>query len=193
MKKLLCFIWVLFGGLAMGAQSVLHAQTADEGLAAITAELPGDSLRLSADAYSFIDFGGFLLDPSLLRTPQLPEITSEYLLGPAVARDYTAIFQIDPRWTYGREQISSGFSMLSVWNLGSHSLAPLHTATFRIGDNARLSLYGQYNADGRRVPNPSALPWERNDFVGGLELKANKNFKIRIDVRRYSHNPYSPF
>ncbi len=36
----------------------------------------------------------------------------------------------------------------------------------------RINTYGEYNADGYRVPNRSALPWERNAFKGafGIEI-----------------------
>ena len=48
------------------------------------------------------------------------------------------------------------------------------------------------NADGYKVPDRSALPWEKNTFKGAFELKsANGAFGIRIEVQQ-GKNPYYP-
>ena len=55
----------------------------------------------------------------------------------------------------------------------------------------RINTYGDYNKDGWRVPNRSAMPWERNNFRGAFELKsANGNFGIRIEVQQGRNTPY---
>ncbi len=55
----------------------------------------------------------------------------------------------------------------------------------------RINTYGDYNKDGWRVPNRSAMPWERNNFRGAFELKsANGNFGIRIEVQQGRNVPY---
>ena len=172
MKRFVCIISFLVTLLTVSAQS----------------EVPSDSVRFSPDSY--ISFGDFLLDPGLLRTPKLPEITQEFILGPDVRKNYNIFFQLDPRWTFSTGSIPNGFS--SMYPYGFYTgTTQFQTATFRLSDNTRLTLYGQYNADGWRMPNRSALPWERNNFMGGMELKVNKNFGIRIDVRT-GHNPYFP-
>lgn len=66
----------------------------------------------------------------------------------------------------------------------------LQAATFK-PNNMRLSTYGQYTWDGKRIPRPSVLPWEKNNFMGGMELKVNKNFGIRIEVQQ-GRNPVYP-
>ena len=44
---------------------------------------------------------------------------------------------------------------------------------------------------GNKVRNPSALPWERNNFNGAFEVKSeNGNFGIRIEVQRGRNNPF---
>lgn len=165
MKRVVCIISFLVTLLTVSAQS----------------EMPSDSVRFSPDNH--ISFGDFLLDANLLRTSKLPEITQEFILGPDVRKNYNIFFQLDPRWTFGSESISTGFS--TMYSYGFYSgTTQFQTATFRLNDNTRLTLYGQYNADGWRMPNRSALPWERNNFMGGMELKFNNNFSVRIDVKR---------
>lgn len=64
--------------------------------------------------------------------------------------------------------------------------------SFKLKNGMRINTYGEYNADGYRVPNRSALPWERNAFKGAFELKsANGSFGIRIEVQQ-GRNPYYP-
>ena len=55
----------------------------------------------------------------------------------------------------------------------------------------RLNTYGDYNSQGYRMPNRSALPWERNNFRGAFELKsANGNFGIRVEVQQGRSQPF---
>lgn len=54
-----------------------------------------------------------------------------------------------------------------------------------------ITTYGEYDADGNKVRNPSALPWEKNNFNGAFEMKSeNGNFGIRIEVQRGRTTPY---
>ena len=49
----------------------------------------------------------------------------------------------------------------------------------------RINTYGEYDKDGWKVPNRSALPWEKNNFKGAFEMKsANGAFGIRIEVQQ---------
>ncbi|MDL2212667.1 occludin [Bacteroides sp. OttesenSCG-928-D19] len=149
-------------------------------------EMPGDTISLSINN-NHVQFGEYLIDMNLLKTPQLPQITQEYLLGPDVRKNYNALFQPDPRWTYSQGNLSRGFYSHPY---GSYpGTGQLQMASYRLNSNMRLNLYGQYNADGWKVPNRSALPWERDNFMGGMELKINNNFGIRVDVRT-TRNPY---
>ncbi|MBD4337957.1 hypothetical protein GUH15_18220, partial [Xanthomonas citri pv. citri] len=55
----------------------------------------------------------------------------------------------------------------------------------------KITTYGEYDADGNKVRNPSALPWEKNNFNGAFEMKSeNGNFGIRIEVQRGRTTPY---
>ena len=62
---------------------------------------------------------------------------------------------------------------------------------FTLKNGMRIHTYGEYDKDGWKVPNPSALPWEKNNFKGAFELKsANGAFGIRIEVQQGRHVPY---
>ena len=63
--------------------------------------------------------------------------------------------------------------------------------SFTLKNGMRIHTYGEYDKDGWKVPNPSALPWEKNNFKGAFELKsANGAFGIRIEVQQGRHVPY---
>ena len=40
------------------------------------------------------------------------------------------------------------------------------------------------------VYNPSALPWERNNFKGAFELKSENGFGLRIEVQQGKDRPF---
>ena len=66
-----------------------------------------------------------------------------------------------------------------------------HILTVSTGHISKKTPYGEYDKDGWKVPNPSALPWEKNNFKGAFELKsANGAFGIRIEVQQGRHVPY---
>ena len=49
----------------------------------------------------------------------------------------------------------------------------------------------EYDADGNKVYNPSALPWQRNNFNAAFEMRsANGNFGIKVEVHGGRNNPY---
>ena len=65
------------------------------------------------------------------------------------------------------------------------------SSSYRLKNGMRLNTYGEYNAEGRKVMNPAALPWERNNFNAAFEMKsANGNFGIRVEVQRGRNTPY---
>ena len=64
-------------------------------------------------------------------------------------------------------------------------------ASYKLNNGMRINLYGEYDADGRKVYNPSAMPWERNNFNAAFEMKsANGNFGIKVEVHGGRNNPY---
>lgn len=160
-------------------------------------ELPADSVR-SMNMPATKEFDGFLLDMNLMKmsAPQMPKLALDI---PDASKDYSFLFRLDPNVTY-----SQGYS--HIFNLGSSSLysmnpfglsgfgaspSNLQMGSFRLKNGMRINTYGEYDKDGWKVPNPSALPWEKNNFRGAFELKsANGSFGIRIEVQQGRNVPY---
>lgn len=161
------------------------------GIISAQSEIPADSIKINTGG-NYAQFGEFIIDMDLLKTPQLPKITHEFVFGPTLSKDYNSIFQPDLKWTV--TQGSLPYRTYSVFNpIGFNSgNEQLQISTFTFKNNTRFTLYGQYNADGYKVPDRSAFPWDKNKFVGGMEVKFNNGFGIRLDVRR-ERNPYFPY
>lgn len=63
--------------------------------------------------------------------------------------------------------------------------------TYKLNNGVHINLYGDYNADGHKVYNPSALPWERNNFNAAFEMKSSSgNFGIKVEVHGGRNNLY---
>ena len=158
----------------------LHAQT--------------EGVEISFDGSSRKDFGGFILDmgtmlnaESLTVTPMLPS------LGYLAPMDGTATFQVNPdafrispNVTYmgGTGITASRTGILSLLYNGMGSgMVNWQGKSYRLGSGARINLYGEYDADGHKVHNPSALPWQKKDFNAAFEFKsANGNFGVKLEV-----------
>ena len=57
--------------------------------------------------------------------------------------------------------------------------------TFKLKNGWKINTYGDYDKDGWKVPNRSAMPWEKNNFRGAFELKSSMViFGIRIGFSR---------
>lgn len=118
---------------------------------------------------------------------------------PDASKDYSRIFQLNPNVTYSqglsnifslsnsRYFSSNPFGLTGFWG----STDNLQMGSFTLKNGMRIHTYGEYDKDGWKVPNPSALPWEKNNFKGAFELKsANGSFGIRIEVQQGRHVPY---
>lgn len=150
-------------------------------------------LRQDSINYDFADdvrsYGDFLLDMDLLMIKPL-ETPKSNLLHIEKTKDYNALFSIAPdaMYTQGTATFSPSFYGLSS---GTGNLHHMQMGTFRLKNGWRLNTYGDYNAQGYRVTNPSALPWERNNFRGAFELKsANGNFGIKVEVQQGRRSPF---
>ena len=76
------------------------------------------------------------------------------------------------------------------WGLSS-SPQFMQMGTFKLKNGWKINTYGDYDKDGWKVPNRSAMPWEKNNFRGAFELKsANGNFGIRIEVQQGRNGLY---
>lgn len=193
MKRVGLFIIALLAGITS-----LYAQD----------EVQGDSIRsraLSGDASSggmllpeTKSYDGFLLDMSLLKreAPRLPEFTLEI---PDASKDYSRMFRLNPDVSYS-QGLSNVFSLTNstVYSMNPFGLTGfwsspenLQMGSFKLKNGMRINTYGEYDKDGWKVPNRSALPWEKNNFKGAFEMKsANGAFGIRIEVQHGNHMPY---
>lgn len=167
MKKLLFILVLLTGFAGLSAQN----------------EVTPNGIH-TPPAYNVKAFGDFLLDMNLLIPPKVPSFSTN-LLGPDATKDYSLLFQLPQQMLLSKTYVYNSYHPFGTT---SHYL---QSATFQLNDNVRLTTYGQYTPDGKRIPNPSALPWEKNNFMGGMELKFNKNFGIQIEVRQ-GRNPMYP-
>ncbi len=155
--------------------------------------------RFFSDETQNID--GFLIDMnSLIGTPA-PDLENYKLVIPDASKDYSRIFRLNPDIIY-----TSGLSdMFSLPGSSYYSRNPfgwtgfgfgnttdnLQMGSFRLKNGWRVNTYGEYDKDGYRVPNPSALPWQKNNFKGAFELKSQDGkFGIRIEVQRGRENPF---
>lgn len=162
------------------------------GFVSAQSEIPSDSIR-RAPTSNVKEFGGFLLDMGLMNVapPQLPKFSLEI---PDASKDYSRMFHFNTDAIYSQgfsNAFSPSFSDFGYgWGLSS-SPQFMQMGTFKLKNGMRINTYGDYDKDGWRVPNRSAMPWERNNFRGAFELKsANGNFGIRIEVQQGRHGLY---
>ena len=158
----------------------LHAQT--------------EGIQISFDGPSRKDYGGFILDmgsmlnaESLTVPFSLPSLSllapmenaSPYQFNPEVVR-------INPNITY-----TSGLSTSPLYTSGFPVLYPgmgsgmvnWQGKSYKLNNGARINLYGEYDADGNKVHNPSAMPWQKKDFNAAFEFKsASGNFGVKLEV-----------
>ena len=157
-------------------------------------EVPSDSIR-RAPSSNIKEFGGFLLDMGLMNVapPKLPKFSLDV---PDVSKDYNQIFRLNTDATYTQgftDAFSSPFSGFGYgygWGLSS-SPQFMQMGTFKLKNGWKINTYGDYDKDGWKVPNRSAMPWEKNNFRGAFELKSsNGNFGIRIEVQQGRNGLY---
>lgn len=150
-------------------------------------EAGADSLRTHFSPDAVKEFDGFLLDMDLLRTARpvapLPGKVELY----DASKDYGSLFRLSPNATYSQGSFPAYGA--NAWGWGTSPT--WQTGTFRLGNGMRIQTYGQYNREGHRVIDPSALPWQRQNFHGAFELKsANGHFGIRLEVKQGRQTPY---
>lgn len=128
------------------------------------------------------NFDGFLLDMGamLQAPPQLISPSLTYQPYHWVSNEYEwSRLHFNPNVTYGK--YTSNFNS----SYRNNGLINWQSATYQLNNGIRITTYGEYDANGRKVYNPSALPWERNNFNGAFEMKSeNGKFGIRIEVQQ---------
>lgn len=178
MKKLILFLVLIVSAGVASAQS---------GVASAQLEVPADSIR-RAPVSNVKEFGGFLLDMGLMNVaaPQLPRFNLDV---PDMSKDYNQIFRMNPDVMYSQGftdafSSSPGFGYGYGWGMSS-SPQFMQMGSFKLKNGMRINTYGDYDRNGWKVPNRSAMPWEKNNFRGAFELKsANGSFGIRIEVQQ---------
>lgn len=199
MKRIIICTVILFAGIsAVGAQNEIPADTLPAGTT--SREVYSDDVPPSGKGLlpEVKNFDGFLLDMSLMKTtaPKLPRFTLEI---PDASKDYSRIFQLNPNVIYS-QGLSNIFSLSNapVYSMNPFGLTGfwgspdnLQMGSFKLKNGMQINTYGEYDKDGWRVPNPSALPWEKNNFKGAFEMKsANGAFGIRIEVQQGNKRPF---
>lgn len=156
-------------------------------------EVATDSIGLPPDNYippfelstDVKDYGGFLLDMGMMNLA--PSATPDFLREgqqPALP-NYNQLFKLNPNITFSQGNMPAFGASFMGFSPFVASPSNLMMSSFRLKNGMRINTYGQYNQQGYRQFNPSALPWQRNNFRGAFELKSsNGNFGIRVEVGR---------
>ena len=193
MKQVCLFIIALFAGSIS-----LYAQSEAQGDSIRSHVLPDGTPPEGALMPEVKNYDGFLLDMSLLKmeAPRLPEFTLEI---PDASKDYSRMFRLNPNATYS-QGLSNVFSLTNstVYSMNPFGLSGfwsspenLQMGSFRLKNGMRINTYGEYDKDGWKGPNHSALPWEKNNFKGAFEMKSsNGAFGIRIEVQQGNRTPF---
>ena len=193
MKQVCLFIIALFAGSIS-----LYAQSEAQGDSIRSHVLPDGTPPEGALMPEVKNYDGFLLDMSLLKmeAPRLPEFTLEI---PDASKDYSRMFRLNPNATYSQGlSIVFSLSNSTVYSMNPFGLSGfwsspenLQMGSFRLKNGMRINTYGEYDKDGWKVPNHSALPWEKNNFKGAFEMKSsNGAFGIRIEVQQGNRTPF---
>lgn len=163
--------------ILLGSFSSIHAQ-----------ELRTDSIINPEQTATIKEYGEFLIDMGLLGVSPVQMPQMKFDIFPE-KNDIQKFFQIDTNEIYAQKNLNTGFSYNSL----TGSTEQWQTASFKLKNGMKLNTYGNFNAEGYRVHDPSALPWERNNFKGAFELKsANGAFGIKVEVRK-ENAPYYPY
>lgn len=192
MKRIFFCIMTLLAGIsAVNAQNEVSTDT-------IRSKVEGISPESILPA-NVKNYDGFLLDMGLMKMAAPPTLPKFTLQIPDASKDYNRIFQLNPDVTYS-QGLSNIFSLSNSQYYGSNPFGltgfwgntdNLQMGSFKLKNGMRINTYGEYDKDGWKVPNRSALPWERNNFKGAFEMKsANGAFGIRIEVQQGRNAPY---
>lgn len=193
MKRICFFIITLLIGIAS-----LYAQSEVQGDSIRSRALPDGTPPDGMILPEVKNYDGFLLDMGLLnmKAPHLPKFTLEI---PDASKDYGRIFRLNPDATYS-QGLSNVFSLTNstVYSMNPFGLTGfwsspenLQMGSFKLKNGMRINTYGEYDKDGWKVPNRSALPWEKNNFKGAFEMKSsNGAFGIRIEVQQGNRTPF---
>ena len=135
--------------------------------------------------------GDFLLDVGSMNLPERPSLSNFKLTVPDASKDYSFLLRpkTDVIYTQGNYTMGMSYTGFGLSNF-RRMPTTLQMSSFQLKNGWKLNTYGEYDADGRRVYNPSALPWERNNFKGAFEMKSENGFGFRIEVQQGNDRPF---
>ena len=192
------FLFLLIAVLLTATAALAQTEAAADTLHRATDHTPPTGEQLLPDGVRSYD--GFLIDMNNLVKMPTPDTDRAYkIVIPNASKDYNWIFRLNPDVTYS-SGLSNMFSLsgspyfsrnpFGLTGFG-HATDNLQMGSFRLKNGWQLNAYGEYDKDGWRVPNPSALPWQKNDFKGAFELKSQDgSFRVRFEVQRRRENPF---
>ena len=174
--------------LAVFVATMVNAQTENE----VTTLSDLETQRYKNFDGFLLDMGSMLDMPVYLAPPTLSYRPFDAMMPSVGLQVNPDAVRINPNITYkgGVPQLSLLRSFYSLYGYSSGNVN-WQGASFKLNNGMRINTYGEYNADGYKVYNPSALPWQRNNFNAAFEVKsANGNFGIKVEVQGGRNNPY---
>ena len=171
-------------------------------LIALSAKAQTENISIRSDGTQRKDFGGFILDMGSMLNAE--SLTLPMLFLPGMSQLMPLLpddgeLKINPNaWTFNNKVIYTTTSSLNfsphgaLVYPGAHSLPfQWQSTTYKLNNGMRLTSYGEYEADGRRVMNPQAMPWQKQNFNAGFWLESSDGkFGIGIEVHRGRNNPF---
>lgn len=155
--------------------------------------LIGVSIHTKVVAQEFVD--NIIFDAkTMLQQPifeySMPQLRLDYI-DPSLLQDFKYL----NKWSSLFLSDKKGFNTSTISRYSSMKFTPysnslLHNPieligqSYQLNSGAKISLYGQYDANGnKRVQN--VLPWEKNNFNAAFEFTSpNGKFGLRIEVSR---------
>ena len=185
MNKLVNFIWMLVFCLPMQAQYVKEMS---------------DSSDFASSQVK--DFGGFILDMGTMLNAESLEVPFTLpSLGYLLPFDETAspyrinkeAYQFSSNINYwGNVGYLPSYSTgLSIFHSAGGTPIQWQGVSYKLKNGIRINTYGEYDADGNKVYNPSALPWQKNNFNAAFEVKSpNGKFGLKVEVHQGRNYAY---
>lgn len=91
-------------------------------------------------------------------------------------------FTFKPQYTY-MGNVSSSFTPSLYPSLTNNMNVQWQGASYKLNNGIRINTYGEYDSNGYKRVNPTAMPWQRNNFNAAFEMKsANGKFGIKVEV-----------
>ena len=179
MKRLTCLLFTLIVILTTQAQSET-----------------GSGLPPHTASSQTKDFGGFILDMGTMLNMESLTVQPPMLLNLPLGSDwdistnfsFRPFYQFKPSIRYMGP--SSTYYSALYPSIGNGVLN-WQSASFTLNNGIRINTYGEYDSDGYKRYNPSALPWEKNNFNAAFEIKSpNGKFGFKVEVHHGRNYPY---